>query len=103
MNTWDMVAKAIKLELDYAREQTFECHNSGSSLLMWEQILQTRKGFVHDLIENLSGLNPRFDSEKFGRACGLEEDEIFFGDRNYYARNLAALKDLQQRRKNSEA
>lgn len=102
MNTWNIVAKAIKLEIDHAREQTFEYHNSGSNLEMWENMLRERVLFVQELIEGFSSLNPRFNSERFGKACGLQEDEIFVADRDYYDRIRAELVDLQTRRKISE-
>lgn len=100
MNTWDIVAKAIKVEIDYLRENTHECHNRGSQLLMFEKALDARVRFVQDIINNLEGLKPAFDPERFGKACGLLEDEIPASDLLSYSRCLDQLRMLQKQRQN---
>lgn len=35
----------------------------------------TWKGIVYDMTLNLASKNPRFQSEKFLKACGVEENE----------------------------
>lgn len=70
---YELIASVFKSELDYTRREA-EVPNRNKELAgAFEQSNRAIKGFANRLALKLQADNPKFNRDKFLKACGIEE------------------------------